>query len=262
MGINSLKYKNPELYIVGCGPGDPDLLTMKAFKVIKAAKTILFDNLVSDDILNLTNPNCLKVYVGKKPYQHSTPQDEINGLIKFYAYSRGTVVRLKGGDPFIFGRGYEELDFARKNDIDCTYIPGISSMQTCGLSDIPLTNRGMSEGFWAITGTRKDGSMSGDLQLAARSKATVVIYMGMSKLTEIAQIYVQAGKGALPACIIENGSLTKQRTAHCSVQSLPIVASEKKLGNPAIIIIGAVAGLASNQSQIRCDKSINPLVSC
>jgi len=243
--FNSEKYKNPELYIVGCGPGDPDLLTMKAFKIIKSAKTILFDNLVSDEIINITEPDCLKVYVGKKPYQHSTPQDEINRSIKFYAHSRGTVVRLKGGDPYIFGRGYEELDFARRNDIACTYIPGISSMQTCGLSGIPLTHRGMSEGVWAITGTRKDGSLSADLQLAARSTATVVVYMGMSKLAEIARIYVQAGKGTLPACIIENASLSSQRKVHCCVQALPVVASEKKLGNPAIILIGAVAGLAS-----------------
>ncbi len=235
-----------EFYIVGCGPGDKELLTIKAFKIIKDAKTILYDNLVSKEVLGLANSSCLKVYVGKKPYQNSITQEKINDLIKFYALSRGNVVRLKGGDPYIFGRGFEELEFARENGIKATYIPGISSMQTCGLNDIPLTYRGISEGFWVITGTRRDGSLSTDLYLAVQSKATIVIYMGMSKLAEISQIYSQAGKGSIQACIIENGSLPNQRKAFCKVEDLNITALTEGLGNPAIIVIGGVVELATD----------------
>ncbi|TCK80851.1 uroporphyrinogen-III C-methyltransferase [Albibacterium bauzanense] len=235
-----------EFYIVGCGPGDKELLTIKAFKIIKDAKTILYDNLVSKEVLSLANSSCLKVYVGKKPYQNSITQEKINDLIKFYALSRGNVVRLKGGDPYIFGRGFEELEFARENGIKATYIPGISSMQTCGLNDIPLTYRGISEGFWVITGTRRDGSLSTDLYLAVQSKATIVIYMGMSKLAEISQIYSQAGKGSIQACIIENGSLPNQRKAFCKVEDLNITALTEGLGNPAIIVIGGVVELATD----------------
>lgn len=235
-----------EFYIVGCGPGYKELLTIKAFNIIKSAKTILYDNLVSEEVLNISKKDCLKVYVGKKPYRNTTTQEEINALIKFYAFSRGNVVRLKGGDPYIFGRGFEELEFARENGIEATYIPGISSMQTCGLNDIPLTHRGISEGFWVITGTRRDGSLSTDLHLAVQSKSTIIIYMGMNKLAEISQIYSEAGKGFIQACIIENGSLPNQRKAFCRVEDLEMAAVAKGLGNPAIIVIGGVVKLAAN----------------
>lgn len=245
MKINSIKSKNIQLYIVGCGPGDKELLTMKAFEVIKCAKTILYDNLVSKEIVNIANSSCLKVYIGKKPYQKSTTQEEINALIKFYALSRGNVVRLKGGDPYIFGRGFEEFTFAKENGIKATYIPGISSMQTSGLYDIPLTHRGISEGLWIITGTRQDRSLSADLYLAAQSKSTVIIYMGMNKLAEISQIYAQTGKGSVPACIIENGSLANHRETFCKVEDLKRTATAKGLSNPAIIVIGGVVGLVA-----------------
>lgn len=242
--------------------GDKELLTIKAFGIIKSAKTILYDNLVSKEVLNLANSSCLKVYVGKKPYQNTTTQEEINALIKFYAFSRGNVVRLKGGDPYIFGRGFEELEFARENGIEATYIPGISSMQTCGLNDIPLTHRGVSEGFWVITGTRRDGSLSTDLHLAVQSTSTIVIYMGMSKLAEISQIYSQAGKGSIQACIIENGSLPNQRKAFCRVEDLKTAAAAKGLGNPAIIVIGGVVELATDDKildKLLTEHSLNAI---
>jgi uroporphyrin-III C-methyltransferase len=245
-----MKTAKPQFYIIGCGPGDKELLTIKAFNAIKNAKTILYDNLVNKEVVNFANNDCLKVYVGKKPYQNSTTQQEINNLIKFYAFSRGNVVRLKGGDPYIFGRGFEELTFAQENGIETTYIPGISSMQACGLHDIPLTHRGVSEGFWIITGTCRDGSLSTDLHLAARSKSTVVIYMGMSKLGEISQIYSLAGKGVTPACIIENASLPNERKIRCNVEDLRFAASSAGLGNPAIIIIGGVVALAANDNAL------------
>src|SRR5690606_2388531 len=129
-------------------------------------------------------------------------------------------VRLKGGDPYIFGRGFEEFIFAQENDIETTYIPGISSMQTSGLNNIPLTHRGVSESLWVITGTCRNGTISDDLRLATQSKATVVIYMGMNRLDEISEIYKQAGKDTMAACIIENGSRHNQRRVCCTAGNL------------------------------------------
>src|SRR5690606_31586179 len=166
--------------------------------------------------------------------------------IRFYSLSTGNVVRLKGGDPYIFGRGYEELQYAIAHDIRVTYIPGISSMQTLGINQIPLTYRGVSDGIWALTATRSDGSLSADLYLAVKSKSTVVIYMGMSKLSEIASIYINAGKGNLPACIIENGSMPQQRLLFCQAKNLKIAATEKKFSNPAVIVIGNVVQLGNS----------------
>src|SRR5690606_2924315 len=130
------------------------------------------------------------------------------------------VVRLKGGDPYIFGRGFEEFAFAQENGIETNYIPGVSSMQASGINNIPLTHRGVSEGLWVITGTCRGGSLSSDLRLAVHSKSTVVIYMGMKNLDEISEVYLQAGKGLTQACIIENGSLPTQRKACCYVKDL------------------------------------------
>ena len=139
--FNKNKVK-PALFVVGSGPGDPELLTIKGFKALKTAKVILFDNLANEKLLSIAKPGCEKIFVGKKPYGVTTTQDEINELIKHYAFTKGNVVRLKGGDPFIFGRGFEEIIFARQHGIETSYIPGISSMQSAGFHDIPLTHRG------------------------------------------------------------------------------------------------------------------------
>src|SRR4028119_1570724 len=169
----------PQLIVVGAGPGDPELITLKAHKALMEADVVLYDNLANKALLDYTKPECEKIYVGKLPYGDATPQDDIHALIKEKAFSRGKVIRLKGGDPFIFGRGFEEILFARKEGIQTTYIPGITAMQTAGFEDVPLTHRNISEGFWVMTGTKKDGSLTDDLKLAIRSKATVIIYMGM-----------------------------------------------------------------------------------
>ncbi|MFB5944918.1 uroporphyrinogen-III C-methyltransferase [Albibacterium profundi] len=254
----NVKSENGKLFIVGSGPGDPKLLTLAALETIKSADVILYDNLVNKSLLNFAKKTCIKVFVGKKPYENTISQSEINDLIRFYALSVENIVRLKGGDPHIFGRGYEELQFAKENNICASYIPGISSMQTTGLHDIPLTYRGISTGVWAITGTRKDGSLAADLHLAARSTSTIVIYMGMSKLAEIAQIYQEAGKGHTSACIIENGSLETQRKLICKVKDLNKEATRQNFANPAIIVIGDVVALAEEQETLE-ELLIGPL---
>jgi len=240
MAENDIK---PELYVIGAGPGDPELITLKAYKVLQRTKVILYDNLANKELLDLAPEGCELVYVGKHPYGEYTPQERIHELIKEKALEKGLVVRLKGGDPFIFGRGFEEMQFAREHGIAAYYIPGITSMQASGFQDIPLTHRTASEGIWVVTGTKKDGSLSNDLRLAMQSNSTVVIYMGMKKVTEIAETYLSEGMGETPAAIIQHATLTKQKSAKGKVKDLPKLALENGLTHPAIIIIGEVAGL-------------------
>ncbi|RYY34587.1 MAG: uroporphyrinogen-III C-methyltransferase [Sphingobacteriaceae bacterium] len=245
MTLSLKKISKPTLFIVGAGPGDPELLTVKAFNALKNANVVLFDNLANQKLLNIPPSTCEKIYVGKKPYGNYTSQENIHELIKFYAAKYQNIVRLKGGDPFIYGRGFEEALFAREHGIETHYIPGISSMQTSGLNDIPLTHRGVSESIWIITGTKKDGSLSTDLQLAMQSKATVVIYMGMKKLDAIANTYISAGKGKTPAAVIQHGSLPHQKKIVTTIDKLPEAAVEAGISHPAIILIGDVVQAAA-----------------
>lgn len=233
----------PELIVVGAGPGDPELLTLKAYKALQEAHVVLYDNLANKELLQFTREDCEKEYVGKLPYGNYTPQETIHELIREKAFSKGKVIRLKGGDPFIFGRGFEEILFARDNGIKASYIPGITTMQTAGLDDIPLTHRNLSEGFWVMTGTKKDGSLSEDLKLAMQSKATVVIYMGMKKLGMIAATYCDEGLGNMPAVIIQHATLPHKKSAKGFIKDLPLLAEQRQISHPAIIIIGRVVDI-------------------
>ncbi|MEJ7769353.1 MAG: uroporphyrinogen-III C-methyltransferase [Chitinophagaceae bacterium] len=233
----------PELIVVGAGPGDPELLTIKAYKALQQADVVLYDNLANKELLAFTREDCEKQYVGKQPYGNYTPQETIHALIKEMAFTKGKVVRLKGGDPYIFGRGFEEILFAREQGIKTSYIPGITTMQTAGLEDIPLTHRHVSEGFWVMTGTKEDGSLTNDLALAIRSKATVIIYMGMKKLATIAAIYMAEGSGHMPAVIIQHATLPQKKIAKGFIRDLPFLAEQHHISHPAIIIIGHVADI-------------------
>lgn len=233
----------PELYVVGAGPGDPELITLKGLKVIQRAPVILYDNLANKELLDYAKADCELIYVGKHPYGDYTAQETIHEIIRDKAREKGMVVRLKGGDPFIFGRGFEEVLFARELGFNTYYIPGITSMQASGFSDIPLTHRAISEGIWVLTGTKKDGGLSSDLRLAMRSNATVVIYMGMKKLQEIASTYIQEGKGDVPAAIIQHATHFKEKSGSGLVKDLPAIAERHRLTHPSIIIIGGVVAL-------------------
>jgi len=243
----------PELLLIGAGPGDPELITLKAYRALQQARVLLYDNLANTALLDWTPPTCEKIYVGKLPYGAYTPQETIHALIKEKAFVYGQVIRLKGGDPFIFGRGFEEILFAREQGIAVSYIPGISSMQASGLSAIPLTHRNISESIWVVTGTKKDGTLSEDLKLAMKSKATVVIYMGMKKIKEIAEVYREEGYGTMPAAIIQHASLPHQKMVVGVAGDLPELVALHGLTHPAIIIIGGVvaigqkAGMAANE---------------
>ena len=159
-----------KLTLVGAGPGDPDLITVKGIKALQQADVVMYDALVHPDLLDYCRPDALKVYVGKRRGAYSCVQEDINPLIVHYAQQYGHVVRLKGGDSFVFGRGFEEIEFARQHGIETAVVPGLSSSYAVPASaGIPLTTRGLSESFWVVTGTTKAGQFSKDLQLAAQS---------------------------------------------------------------------------------------------
>jgi len=230
----------PKLTIVGAGTGDPELITLKAVNALRQADVVLYDALINEDLLEYCHPACERIYVGKRGYEKSVSQDSINFLIAEKAFEKGHVVRLKGGDPFVFGRGNEEIAYAKERGIETAYIPGISSIMSGGFYEIPLTARGIADGFWVITGTKSDQSLSKDVRLAAHSNSTLVILMGMKKLTQIAQIFEEEGFGDTAAAIIQNASTSAQNVGIGQVKDLDLIASSHALTNPAIIIIGEV----------------------
>lgn len=230
----------PKLTLVGAGPGDPDLITLKGIKALAKANVVLYDALLDDDLLEYA-PKAEKIFVGKRIGKHSIPQDKINQLIVAKALSKGNVVRLKGGDPFVFGRGTEEIDYASNFGIEIEIIPGISSSTSVPASKgIAVTKRGVSESFWVITGTTSARELSKDIALAAQSSATVVVLMGMSKLGQIVSRFQQADKGNLPVAIIQNGTTTKEKIGIGTVNSIQEVVAQNQLASPAIIVLGEV----------------------
>ncbi len=234
-------YKYPKLTLIGAGPGDPELITLKGINALKTADVVLYDALVNPALLDYAPPAAVKIYVGKRNHSHTYSQEQINNLIVDYAFTHGHVVRLKGGDPFVFGRGSEEMAFAENFNIATTIVPGISSsIGVPGLSGIPVTHRGVSESFWVITGTTQNNRLAEDLSLAARSKATIVILMGLNKLQEIVAIFRKENKAHLPVAIIQDGSLKTQKEVLGTIDTILTLAAEKNIQAPAIIMIGEV----------------------
>lgn len=238
MRTNNRKAK---LTVVGAGPGDADLITVKAIKALKNADVVLYDALVNTELLEYINPVAEVVFVGKRKGCYSYHQDQINELIVARANTHGHVVRLKGGDPFIFGRGAEEMEYAATHGIETAMVPGISSsLAVPAYQNIPLTKRGSSESFWVITGTTKSHEISKDVALAAQSNATIVILMGMSKLSEIISLFQAQGKNNLPVAIIQNGTTPHEKVGIGTVDTIEKVVVAKELSNPAIILLGEV----------------------
>jgi uroporphyrin-III C-methyltransferase len=238
----------PRLTLIGAGPGDSELLTLKAVKAIQRAEVILYDALVNEEILDLAK-NAVKISVGKRKGHHSFTQEEINELIVTYAHEFGSVVRLKGGDPFVFGRGKEEEEFATKHGIVTTVIPGISSCIAVPASvGIPVTYRGLAESFWVITGTTMNHDLSADVALAAQSTATVVILMGLAKLEEIVSIYKSVGKANMPIAIVQDGTTPSQREVVGTIESIVSLSKKEAIQSPAILVIGEVVHLARGKA--------------
>ncbi len=228
--------------LVGAGPGDPDLITVKGLKAIKIANVLLYDALVHPSLLAHAKPGTKVVYVGKRAGKHSHTQQEINELIVSYAFAEGHVVRLKGGDPFIFGRGKEELEYAETFGIATEAIIGVSSINLPGQYGIPLTRRGINESFWVVTATTRSGKISEDVALAARSSATVVFFMGLGKIQSIAASYQKLSKGSTPAAIISKGSLTEGQLYLGTVNTLHKIKEKHAIEAPALIVIGEAVG--------------------
>jgi uroporphyrin-III C-methyltransferase len=236
--------KEPRITLVGAGPGDADLITLKGLKALKTADVVLYDALVNEELLEYAPEHATRVYVGKRSGDHSYSQDAVNKLMIDYAINYGHVVRLKGGDPFVFGRGFEELDYAASYSIPTQVIPGISSsIGVPGLQNIPVTHRGLSESFWVVTGTTASGKVSNDVYEAARTKATIVVLMGIHKLKEITEIFKKEGKNKLPVAVIQSGSTNNEKVGIGIVDTIVEVVEEKKITAPALIVFGEVVSL-------------------
>jgi uroporphyrin-III C-methyltransferase len=241
---------NPFLSLIGAGPGDPDLITLKAIKTIGKAKVILYDALVNESLLEYAAPDAIIRFVGKRYNCHSISQQGINDLIVDMAYSYGHVARLKGGDPFVFARAAEEIAAAHEAGIGVEVISGVSSALSVPASAfIPVTCRGIAESCWITTGTNQAGELSGDLELAARSSATVVILMAMSKLEEIMDIFASHGKRDTPVAIIQEGTTSRQRVITGTVKDILYRAEAAAITNPAVIVVGEVVNLGLKHQQ-------------
>lgn len=241
---------NPTLSIVGAGPGDPELITIKGLKAIQKADVILYDALASKELLEYARSACKLVYVGKRKGKKEFSQDEINQLIVFYATRYGHVVRLKGGDPNVFGRGHEELEYAARRGVTIQVVPGVSSsIAAPSAAGIPITKRGVNESFWVVTGTLSSGELSNDIYLAAQSSATVIVLMGMSHLNAITSIFQDSRSPFEPIAIIQNATLPEQKVVTGTMMNIHQQVLENEISSPAVIVIGKVV---SERAAMEC----------
>ncbi|WP_296618476.1 uroporphyrinogen-III C-methyltransferase [Marivirga sp.] len=227
-----------KLSLVGAGPGDPDLISVKGIKTLAQADVVLYDALVHPELLNYAPSRALKTYVGKRAGKHSYKQEEINDLIIENVFSHGHVVRLKGGDPFIFARGKEEIDYAESFGISTQVVPGISSINLAGMYGVPLTTRGVNESFWVVTATTKSGDLSKDVAKVAETSATAIFLMGLRKAAAISKAYELQDKADLSAVIVSNGSLENAKVYRTTVGQLANTINEQKVASPGIILVG------------------------
>lgn len=247
--MNSPQHSAPspagKVYLVGAGPGDPELLTVRAAKLIASADVIVFDNLVSAEILAMARPDAERIYVGKKAGNHAVPQEEINQLLVRLARQEQMVVRLKGGDPYIFGRGGEEAETLVQEQIDFAVVPGITSASgAAAYAGIPLTHRDHAQSCFFVTGHLKDDTWNLDWPTLARPGQTLVIYMGLTSLPQISQQLIAHGMPpTTPAACIRHATLEDQTTLVGTVESLPQQVREAGIKPPALLIIGSVVSL-------------------
>ncbi len=241
------RYRAPvgRVFLVGAGPGDPDLLTLRAARLLAQADVVVYDHLVGEGVLELINAQAERIYVGKERSNHSMAQDDINALLLRQARLGRQVVRLKGGDPFVFGRGGEELQVLAAHGIAFEVVPGITA--ACGVASyagIPLTHRDYAQSCLFVTGHLKDGSCNLDWPALARPRQTVVIYMGLNGLADIcAQLIAHGVAPSMPAAVVQQGTTLDQRVVAATLADLHPRVTEAGLQSPCLIIVGEVVRL-------------------
>ncbi|WP_137937436.1 siroheme synthase CysG [Chitinivorax sp. B] len=235
------------VYLIGGGPGNPDLLTFRALRLMQQADIVLYDALVAPEIVDLCRRDAERIFVGKQSSNHALPQEDINQLLVYHAQQGKRVARLKGGDPFIFGRGGEEIETLVEYNVPFEVVPGITSAQgASSYAGIPLTHRDHAQSCTFVTGHRRDGAGEVDLDWPSltRPEQTVVVYMGVGQLPEICRQMIAYGRSAnTPAAIIERATTSRQRVVIGNLQSLPDKATEQQVKAPALIVIGSVVSL-------------------
>jgi len=239
-----------EVALVGAGPGDPDLLTIQAYRFIKQAEVVIYDRLVSSEIMALLPNDCVQIYVGKKQADHRVPQDGINQLLVDNALLGNKVVRLKGGDPFVFGRGSEEAQFVLAHGIACHIVPGMTAASACtSYSGIPLTHRKVARSCTFITGNVQDnGALDLPWQALNDNEQTVVFYMGIKSLPIITQQLIKAGRDKkTPAALIRKGSHQDQQVIKGCLEDLSELVTIHKIKPPSLIVIGDVVNTFSSE---------------
>lgn len=256
MGVRT--NKPARITLVGAGPGGADLITLRGLRAIQAADVVLYDALSSPELLDEAPRGAIKYYVGKRAGRHSHRQEAINELLVRLAYRYGHVVRLKGGDPFVFGRGQEEITYARQYGVPAEVVPGISSaIAVPALQGVPPTRRGLSESFWVLTAATRHGTLSEDVRLAARSRATAIILMGMRRLEAIMELFLEQGRAHTPVMVVENGSRPDERVFLGTVATIAERVKAGYGGGPGLIVVGEVVGLHLDYAKMSVPRQVN-----
>jgi uroporphyrin-III C-methyltransferase len=241
--------------LVGAGPGDPDLLTLKGAKALAAADVVVYDRLVAPELLDFTPAHAERIYVGKEPGRHAIPQERINELLVEGARRGLNVVRLKGGDPFVFGRGAEELLACAAGGVPCEVIPGITSaIAAPAAAGIPVTHRGMGRSFAVVTGSTAHGDDLPDLERLATAVDTIVVLMAAGKLAETCGRVVAAGlPSSHPAAIVQWATTPEECSIVGTLADLPERAAEAKIGPPATLVVGEVARIPRDLTTLQAN---------
>ena len=247
-----------EIYLVGSGPGDPDLLTIKALRLMQQADVVLYDRLVSDSILKLLRDDVEKIYAGKERARHAMPQERINALLVRFALEGRKVLRLKGGDPFVFGRGGEEIETLMERNIPFQVVPGITAALGCAsYAGIPLTHRDHAQACIFVTGHLKDGSVRLDWEMLARPSQTLVFYMGLVGLETICTQLVRHGLPATtPAALVMRGTLPDQRVLLGDLSTLTALTRDCEVSPPTLLMVGEVVRLHDKLQWYGVDRNV------
>jgi len=233
------------VYLVGAGPGDAELMTLRAVRLLRQADVVVYDNLVSSDVLDFVPPSAERIYAGKRRNEHTLRQEQINALLVKLAQEGKQVVRLKGGDPFIFGRGGEELQTLAAHGVAFEVVPGVTAASgVSSYAGIPLTHRDYAQSCLFVTGHLKDGTADLDWPSLVRLHQTVVIYMGLGGLPEIChQMMAHGADPTLPIAVVQDGSLSTQRVVTGTLATMPERVKQAGLKSPCLTIIGEVVKL-------------------